>query len=103
MLSIVFQVHQVLFGRYNASMSREINPTNRSYAAPCGHQRWGERYENMQEVDGLINLIRERRDGEVLEMLNASPGLATAHWDQQGQLNGASPLHWAAHRDASEL
>jgi len=57
----------------------------------------------MQDVDTLINLIRECRDGEALEMLKASPALATAHSDKAGQLHGASPLHWAAHRDAVEL
>ena len=36
-------------------------------------------------------------------MLNVSSVLATAHSDQEGQLHGASPLHWAAHRNAADL
>lgn len=36
-------------------------------------------------------------------MLNASPLLATAHSDREGHLHAASPLHWAAHRNATEL
>jgi ankyrin repeat protein len=54
----------------------------------------------MQNVDALISLIREGRDDEALALLNTSPGLATAHSDQDGQLHGASPLHWAGHRNA---
>jgi ankyrin repeat protein len=57
----------------------------------------------MQNVDALISLIRERRDGQALELLNASPALATGHAEEPGQLQGASPLHWAAHRNAIEL
>lgn len=36
-------------------------------------------------------------------MLNTSPALATGHTDREGQLHGASPLHWAAHRNAIEV
>lgn len=57
----------------------------------------------MQDVDNLISLIREDREGEALKTLNASPDLATAHSAQDGQLHGASPLHWAAHRNAVAL
>ena len=57
----------------------------------------------MKEVDTLIELIRDRRIPEALDMLNASPTLATAHSDKEGQLHGASPLHWAAHRNAGDL
>ena len=57
----------------------------------------------MQKFDALINLIREGRDDEALALLNASPELATAHSDQNGQLHGASPLHWAGHRNALQL
>jgi ankyrin repeat protein len=57
----------------------------------------------MQNVDALIALIRASRDREALEMLDASPVLATAHAEEQGQLHGASPLHWAAHRNAIAL
>ncbi len=54
----------------------------------------------MQNVDALIRLIREGKDRETLELLSASPGLATGHSEEEGQLHGASPLHWAAHRNA---
>ena len=57
----------------------------------------------MQNVDALISLIRANRDREALELLNASPGLAAEHSEQEGQLHGATPLHWAAHRNAVEL
>ena len=57
----------------------------------------------MKDVDTFIELIRERRIPEALEMLNASPTLAPFHSDKDGQLHGASPLHWAAHRNAVEL
>lgn len=54
----------------------------------------------MPGVDELILLIRDGRQEEALAMLNASVGLATSHSVQDGQLHGASPLHWAAHRNA---
>jgi ankyrin repeat protein len=57
----------------------------------------------MLNVDALINLIREGRDNEALAVLNTSPGLAAAHSDQDGQLHGASPLHWAGHRNAVQV
>jgi hypothetical protein len=57
----------------------------------------------MQNVDALIDLIRETRYDEAIAMLDTSPGLATGHCDQDGQLHGASPLHWAGHRNALHL
>ena len=57
----------------------------------------------MQDVDKLIELIRDNRNQEALELLNSSPELARMHSDEDGQLHGASPLHWAAHRNATEL
>jgi serine/threonine-protein phosphatase 6 regulatory ankyrin repeat subunit B len=57
----------------------------------------------MEAVDALISLIRASRDREALEMLSASPVLATGHSQERGQLHGASPLHWAAHRNAVDL
>jgi ankyrin repeat protein len=61
------------------------------------------RKQPMQDVDALINLIREVRYDEALAMLNTSPQLATGHSNQHGQLHGASPLHWAGHRNAVDL
>jgi ankyrin repeat protein len=57
----------------------------------------------MRTVDALIGLIREKRDGEALELLAATPGLAAGRSEQGGQLRGATPLHWAAHRNAVDL
>jgi hypothetical protein len=54
----------------------------------------------MQDVDALINLINDRRYDEALALHNTSPGLASGHSSEAGQLNGASPLHWAGHRNA---
>ncbi len=53
-----------------------------------------------QGVATLIELIREGRNEEALEELNAAPALAAMQSDRSGQLHGASPLHWAAHRNA---
>ena len=54
----------------------------------------------MQGVDALIHLIRDRRYDEALALLASAPELANARSGQAGQLHGASPLHWAAHRNA---
>ena len=45
----------------------------------------------MQNVDALISLIRASRDREALELLSASPGLATGRSEQEGPLHGATP------------
>ena len=57
----------------------------------------------MQDVEALIELIRDNRHQEALDMLNKSPALAKARTNRSGQLHGATPLHWAAHRNATEL
>lgn len=57
----------------------------------------------MHDVEAFIELIRENRHQEALDMLNESPALAKARTDRSGQLHGATPLHWAAHRNATEL
>lgn len=54
----------------------------------------------MPSVDELIRLIRDGRPDEALALLESSPELASGHSDQAGQLHGASPLHWAGHRNA---
>jgi ankyrin repeat protein len=54
----------------------------------------------MPDVDALITLIRDGRHDEALAMLEMYPGLARAHSGRDGQLHGASPLHWAGHRNA---
>ena len=57
----------------------------------------------MQDVEEFIELIRERRSQDVLKLLNASPSLATARSRKPGQLKDATPLHWAAHRNAADV
>jgi ankyrin repeat protein len=54
-------------------------------------------------VDDLITLIRDRRLDEALALLDSSPELAPLHSDKSGQLHGASPLHWAGHRNAVQV
>src|SRR5688500_17683185 len=57
----------------------------------------------VQDVDALINLIRDRREDDALALLSTFPELARGHSDQAGQLHGASPLHWAGHRNAVRI
>ncbi len=57
----------------------------------------------MNNVDKLFTLIRDGHGSQALDVLNAAPDLATCHSNQEGQLHGASPLHWAAHLNAVEL
>ncbi len=57
----------------------------------------------MQNADALISLIQQGKDQEALAMLHASPTLATARSEKEGQMHGETPLHRAAHRNAVEL
>ncbi|WP_166827848.1 ankyrin repeat domain-containing protein [Thalassoroseus pseudoceratinae] len=57
----------------------------------------------MQDVEAFIELIRQNRHQEALDMLNEFPALAKTRTERSGQLHGATPLHWAAHRNATEL
>src|SRR6476469_4897333 len=57
----------------------------------------------MNDADELIGLIRQRRDDEAMALLSAFPALAVCRSSEAGQLHGATPLHWAAHRDAVAL
>lgn len=57
----------------------------------------------MQDIETLIEMIRENRTQDALEILNAFPMLATARTERSGQLHGATPLHWAAHRNNTKL
>jgi len=57
----------------------------------------------MADVDVLIKHIRDGRNEDALSLLDANPTLATAHSCQDGQLHGASPLHWAGHRNAVQV
>jgi len=57
----------------------------------------------MPNIDSLIVLIRDGQADAALTMLNDFPELATEHSAEDGQLHGASPLHWAAHRNAVQV
>ncbi len=57
----------------------------------------------MPDTETLIELIRDGEFDKAVEMLNAHPELAKSRTGRSGQLHGASPLHWAAHRNAVEL
>lgn len=57
----------------------------------------------MTQVDTLIELIRDGRTSDALAMLDAAPELATSRSEREGQLHGATPLHWAAHRNVTEV
>jgi len=54
----------------------------------------------MPDVTELIELLRTGQNEAALALLAQAPELATAHPDDTGLLHGASPLHWAAHRNA---
>ncbi|NNJ26094.1 hypothetical protein LzC2_21730 [Planctomycetes bacterium LzC2] len=57
----------------------------------------------MPEIDAFILLIRDHRTMDALAMLEASPALSRQRPDRSGRLHGASPLHWAAHRNDTEV
>ena len=57
----------------------------------------------MRDVDALISLIHDGSNNEALAMLEISPELAAAHSDLDGQMQGASPLHWASHRNVLQV
>ena len=77
-------------------------------AREYGFDNWSDLKKHVQlrektNIETFIELIRDQRNQEALDTLNASPALATAHSAREGQLHGASPLHWAAHRNATDL
>jgi ankyrin repeat protein len=55
------------------------------------------------DVDAFITRIRDGQHDLALAMLDSSPELATSRSGQDGQLHGASPLHWAGHRNAARV
>jgi ankyrin repeat protein len=55
------------------------------------------------DVDRLIGLIEQGQAEAALAILNQNPGLATGSSERDGVLRGATPLHWAAHRDMVRL
>src|SRR6266700_521902 len=58
---------------------------------------------NVATVEELIKLIDERNEDGAIEFLNQHPELAAAESVREGQLAGATPLHWAAHRNQVRL
>jgi len=54
-------------------------------------------------IDTLIARIRAGQEAEAWELLASQPRLACGHSTQSGQLQGATALHWAAHRNAVHL
>ena len=57
----------------------------------------------MYDVDDLIDLIDERRLETAMRLLESAHELAVGHSERESVLRGATPLHWAAHRNAAEL
>jgi len=57
----------------------------------------------MPTVDDLIDLIDGRDEGGVLALLDEHPELANGESVRAGVLAGATPLHWAAHRNQVPL
>ena len=55
------------------------------------------------DVDRLIDLIDQEQAEAALSLLNRNPGLAVGQSGRDGVLRGATPLHWAAHRDQVAL
>jgi ankyrin repeat protein len=56
-----------------------------------------------KDVDRLIDLIDQGQAEAALVLLNGNPELATGTSERDGVLRGATPLHWAAHRDLVSL
>ena len=57
----------------------------------------------MHAADELIDLIDQRDDRAALLLLASAPALALGHSQRKGVMRGATPLHWAAHRNAVGL
>ena len=57
----------------------------------------------MASVDELIDAIDNRDELTVHKLLEQQPALATGESLREGVLQGATPLHWAAHRNMTAL
>jgi ankyrin repeat protein len=57
----------------------------------------------MATVDDLIDLADDGDEQGALDLLSSREELATGESQRQGVLAGATPLHWAAHRDHVRL
>jgi ankyrin repeat protein len=57
----------------------------------------------MSTVDDLIDVIDAGDEEGALALLGREPELASGESQREGVLGGATPLHWAAHRDHVRL
>ena len=57
----------------------------------------------MASGDELINAIDDRDESTAQKLLEQQPALATGESLREGVLQGATPLHWAAHRNMTDL
>ncbi len=57
----------------------------------------------MASVDKLIDAIDNRDELTAQELLEQQPALAIGESLKEGVLRGATPLHWAAHRNMTDL
>ena len=57
----------------------------------------------MASVDELIDAIDNRDEPTAQELIEQQPTLATGESLREGVLRGATPLHWAAHRNMTNL
>ena len=57
----------------------------------------------MASVDELIDAIDNNEELTVQKLLEHQPALCTGESLREGVLRGATPLHWAAHRNMTNL
>lgn len=57
----------------------------------------------MASVDELIDAIDNRTELTAQKLLEQQPELATGESLREGVLRGATPLHWAAHRNMTDF
>ena len=57
----------------------------------------------MASVDELIDAIDNRDKLTAQELLEQQPALAIGESLREGVLRGATPLHWASHRNMTDL
>jgi ankyrin repeat protein len=55
------------------------------------------------DVDRLIDLIDQDQGEAALALINRNPELVIGISERDGVLRGATPLHWAAHRNMASL
>lgn len=57
----------------------------------------------MASIDELINAIDDRDAGTAQELIGQQPELVIGESLRDGVLRGATPLHWAAHRNMTDF